>query len=328
MTDSKQQTQEFKFLPDSKDINQRLDKFLSAKLGFSRSKVQKLIRNGNVRINQKTVIVPHHKIKTNESIEVQISLIPSKHPKAENIPLDVIYEDKYLIVINKPAGLIVHPAGEKKTETLVNALLNHCGEEILKIGGNERGGLIHRLDKDTSGVMVIAKTEKIHNEIARQFKEREIEKTYIALAWGIIKQDKSQINTPIGRSIGNRIKMSIFSAKVRESTTFFSIKERFQDFTLLELKPKTGRTHQIRVHLASIGHPIIGDGVYGGEKRTTSSSLKEIKNKITRQLLHAYKLKFYHPILNKSVEFSAPLPPDMEYVIDWARNNKKMDTGC
>ncbi len=272
---------------------------------------------------KRQIEIPHHKVKSTEIIEVQI--LPPSPPnfEAENIPLDVIYEDEYLLVINKPAGLIVHPAGEKKTGTLVNALLNHCGEEILKIGGNERGGLVHRLDKDTSGVMVIAKTEKTHAEIARQFKQREIEKTYIALVWGILKDNEGEINTPIGRSVGDRRKMSVFSAKLRESTTFFRVQERFQDFTLLELKPKTGRTHQIRVHLASIGHPVIGDAVYGGKKRTASSSLEDIKDKITRQFLHAYKLKFYHPELKKSVEFQAPLPEDMQYVISWARENAK-----
>ena len=311
------------FSPGIEEENQRLDKFLSSELGLSRSKIQKLIYEGNVQINQKPIGIPHHKVKTTETIEVQIPLFSSAHLEAENIPLNVIYEDKELVVINKPAGLVVHPAGEKKTGTLVNALLNHCGKEILKIGGNERGGLVHRLDKDTSGVIVIAKTEKMHAEIARQFKQREIEKTYIALAWGNFENNEGEINTPIGRSIGDRRKMSVFSAKVRESTTFFKVQERFRDFVLLELKPKTGRTHQIRIHLASIGHPIIGDAIYGGIKRIPSSSLNDIKDKINRQFLHAHKLKFYHPQLQKSVEFSAPLPEDMKFVISWAQENAK-----
>jgi len=315
------EVKKFNFSVSAKQENQRLDKFLSERLRFSRSKVQKLIHNGKVKINQKVTETPHHKVKTNETIEVRIFPPQSSVLKAEDIPLNIIYEDEELIVINKPAGLVVHPTGEKKTQTLVNALLNHCGKEILKIGGNERGGLVHRLDKDTSGVMVIAKTEKTHNEIARQFKDREIEKTYIALAWGIIKEDKGKIDTPIGRSIGDRRKMSVFSAKVRESTTFFTVLERFKDFTLFELKPKTGRTHQIRVHLNSIGHPIIGDEVYGGKKRIASSSLKEVKNKIQRHFLHAEKLKFEHPELKKIVEFTAPLPEDMQYVLEWARKN-------
>lgn len=315
--------QEFKFVPDINEENQRLDKFLSSKLNLSRSKLQKLIHSGNVRVNQKTIDIPHHKVKSNETVEVQIPPSSPSDFEAENIPLDVIYEDEYLLIINKPAGLIVHPAGEKRTGTLVNALLHHCGEEILKIGGNERGGLVHRLDKDTSGVMVIAKTSTVHDEIARQFKQRETEKTYIALAWGIPKENKGEINAPIGRSIGDRKKMSVFSAKPRESTTFFRVQENFKDFTLLELKPRTGRTHQIRVHLASIGHPVIGDTVYGGKKRISSSSLGNIKDKITRQFLHAHKLKFYHPDLKKSVEFSVPLPEDMQYVISWARENAK-----
>jgi 23S rRNA pseudouridine1911/1915/1917 synthase len=313
----------FKFSPGIEEENQRLDKFLSSKLEFSRSKVQKFIHGGNVKINQKTTDNPHHKLKLNEIVEIQIP--PPSHStfKAENISLDVIHEDKQLILINKPAGLIVHPTGNEKTGTLVNALLNHCGKEILKIGGNERGGLVHRLDKDTSGIMVIAKDNATHSELARQFKEREIEKTYIALAWGVSKEDEGKINTPIGRSIGNRKKMSVFSAKLRQSTTFFKVQERFKDFSLFEVKPKTGRTHQIRVHLASRGHPIIGDMVYGGKKRISSSSLKNIKDKIKRQLLHAYKLKFHHPQLKKVVEFSAPFPEDMEYVIGWARENAK-----
>ncbi|MDD5455212.1 MAG: RluA family pseudouridine synthase [Candidatus Ratteibacteria bacterium] len=324
MISKEKQVREFKFSPSLEEENQRLDKFLLSKLGFSRSKAQKLIHNGNVKVNQKIIDIPHHRVKHSEIIEVQISPPSPTTVEAEDIPLNVLYEDKELIVINKPAGLVVHPAGEKKTQTLVNALLNHCGEEILKIGGNERGGLVHRLDKDTSGVMVIAKTENAHNEIAHQFQERKTEKTYIALAWGTIKEDTGEINAPIGRSIGDRRKMSVFSAKVRESTTFFRVLEIFQDFTLLELKPKTGRTHQIRVHLSSIGHPIIGDEVYGGKKRIASSSLKGIKDKIERQFLHAQKLRFYHPKLKKIMEFSAPLPEDMQYVIDWARKNKSM----
>jgi len=311
------------FSPNIKEENQRLDKFLSLKLKLSRSKVQKFIHSGNVRVNQKTVEIPHHKVKSTEIIEVQIPPFSPHNFEAENIPLDVIYEDEYLLVINKPAGLIVHPTGEKKTGTLINALLSHCGEEILKIGGNERGGLVHRLDKDTSGVMVIAKANDTHAEIAYQFKQREIEKTYIALVWGILKENEGEINTPIGRSIGDRRKMSVFSAKVRESTTSFRMQERFKDFTLLELKPKTGRTHQIRVHLASIGHPVIGDAVYGGMKRIPSSSLSDIKDKIKRQFLHAHKLGFYHPDLKKFVEFPAPLPEDMKYVISWAQQNAR-----
>lgn len=328
-----QQVRSFTFSPSIQEENQRLDKFLSLKLKLSRSKIQKFIHGGNVKINQqqwdtphgisKTVDNPHHKVKTNETIEVQISLLLPSHLEAEKIPLKVIYEDKHLIVINKPAGLVVHPIGEKKTGTLINALLHYHGKEILKIGGNERGGLVHRLDKDTSGIMVIAKDDTIHVELARQFKQREIEKTYVALVWGI-EEKEGEINTPIGRSIGNRRKMSIFSAKPRNSTTFFRVQEKFKDFTLLELKPKTGRTHQIRVHLASIGHPVIGDVVYGGKKRISSSSLENIKDKITRQFLHAYKIKFYHPNLKKFVEFQAPLPEDMQYVISWAQQNARM----
>ncbi|MFH1547758.1 MAG: RluA family pseudouridine synthase [Candidatus Omnitrophota bacterium] len=311
------------FLSSIEEENQRLDKFLLLKLAFSRSKIQKLIYNGNVKINKKIVSIPHHKVKANETIEIKISALPPTNLEAEDIPLNIIYEDKELIVINKPAGLIVHPAGEKKSGTLVNALLNHCGKEISTIGGNERGGLVHRLDKNTSGVMVIAKTEKTHNEIARQFKQREIQKTYIALAWGIFKNNDGEVNTPIGRSIGDRRKMSVFSAKPRESTTFFNVQERFKDFALLQVKPKTGRTHQIRIHLSFIEHPIVGDEVYGGKKRISSSSLSEVKDKIKRQFLHAHKLKFYHPILKKSVEFEAPIPEDMEYVIKWAKKNAK-----
>lgn len=313
----------FKFSPNTKEENQRLDKFLSSKLKFSRSKVQKIIREGNVKINEETVDNPHHKIKLNEQIEGAILPPPPSTFKAEKIPLDIIYEDKHLILINKPAGLIVHPTGAKKTGTLINALLKHCGREILKIGGNERGGLVHRLDKDTSGIMVIAKDSKTHVELARQFKERETQKTYIALAWGTMKENKGEVNTPIGRSIGDRKKMSVFSAKLRNSQTFFYVKERFQGFMLLEVKPRTGRTHQIRVHLASIDHPIIGDSVYGGKKRISSSSLEKIRDKIQRQFLHAYKLKFYHPRLKKTVEFSAPLPKDMKYAISWAQKNAK-----
>ena len=318
-----QQIHKYRFSPTIKDKAQRLDKFLKGNLKFSRSKIQRFIHEGYVKINERVIYTPHHKIKPDETIELYIPPPSGPHFKAEEIPLNIIYEDSFLLVINKPPGLIVHPVGENKTGTLVNALLYHCGEEILKIGGNERGGLVHRLDKDTSGIMVIAKDNATHEGLSCQFKRREIQKTYITVVWGLPRNNEGKIDLPLGRSVGDHKKMGVFSKKLKEAETFFEVKERFTGFVLLEAKPKTGRTHQIRVHLASIGHPIIGDPLYGGKRRIHSSSLVAIKNEINRQLLHAYKLKFYHPQQKKLVQFKAPLPPDMRKVITWARGNAK-----
>ncbi|HIE44145.1 MAG TPA: RluA family pseudouridine synthase [Candidatus Omnitrophica bacterium] len=307
----------------AEDEGERIDKFIASKLHLTRSAAKKIIERGGLTVDDKPITSPHYRVKRDERIQVHLILPPTHSLISENIPLDIVYEDHYLILVNKPAGLIVHPAGRKTTGTLVNALLYHYGDAMLKVGGEERAGLVHRLDKDTSGIMLIAKDNNTHAELARQFLEREIQKTYIALVWGIPKNSEEEVSTPIGRSIGDRKKISIFSAKPREARTFFTVKERFEDFTLLEIRPQTGRTHQIRVHLASIGHPVIGDQLYGGKRRIYSSSLRSIRVTIKRQLLHAYKLIFYHPHQKKLMEFHTPLPDDMKKVISWAREHAK-----
>jgi len=214
--------------------------------------------------------------------------------EAENIPLDIIYEDKDILVINKPRGLTVHPGAGNRSGTLVNALLHHC-RDLSGIGGVERPGIVHRLDKDTSGILLVAKNDKAHQVLSAQFKDRTIQKTYLAIVKGNPKKDEGTIAEPIGRHPVNRKKMAV-SHKGREAVTHYKVLKRFKEYSLVELKPKTGRTHQLRVHLAHIGHSILGDPVYG---------------KGNAQLLHAYKIKFTHPRTEKELEFEAKLPDDM-----------------
>lgn len=283
--------------------NQRLDKFLSDSTGLSRSRIKKLIESGNITVNGAKAD-PSYKLKTEDKIEINVPEPEKSKLEAENIPLDVIYEDKDILVLNKPRGLTVHPGAGNRSGTLVNALLHHC-RNLSIIGGVERPGIVHRLDKDTSGVLIVAKNDKAHQSLSKQFKDRTIEKTYLAIVKGNPKNEEGTISESIGRHPVNRKKMAV-SQKGREAVTHYKVLKRSKDYSLVELKPKTGRTHQIRVHLKHIGYPIVGDPVYGGKKNSTPHL-----NVGNQQLLHAYKIKFTHPTTQKELEFEAPLPQDM-----------------
>ena len=283
---------------------QRLDQFLRAELtDRSRAYLQKLIDNGHVLVNGKPS-KPSHKVHRGDKISVEI---PPPRPiaaQSEAIPLDVLYEDDDLIVVNKPAGMVVHPAAGNFTGTLVNALLHHCRGRLAGIGGVERPGIVHRLDKGTSGCLVVAKTDVAHQSLVSQFKSRGVKKIYRALCWGTFARPSGRVEATIGRSERDRKKMSARARRGRPSITEYRVMKQHADCALVELTLHTGRTHQIRVHMAHIGHPVVGDATYGRARQADIS--------VARPLLHAYKLGFTHPRTGELMEFTAPMPGDLK----------------
>src|ERR1017187_5809201 len=282
---------------------QRLDQFLRRGLPeHSWAVLPKLIEDGNVQGNGRAAKASY-KVRAGDNVTIEIPPPRPLEAQPEEIPLDVLLEDDDLIVVNKPAGLVVHPATGNREHTLVNALLHHCRGRLAGIGGVERPGIVHRLDKGTSGCIVVAKTDFAHQSLVAQFKSRGVKKIYRAVCWGTFAQSSGRIETVIGRSERNRQKMSALVARGRQAVTDYRVLKQFAEFALVELHIHTGRTHQIRVHRAHIGHPVVGDATYG-RARTTNIS-------VARLLLHAYKLGFTHPRSQEFVEFTAPVPNDM-----------------
>lgn len=274
---------------------ERLDQFLAKKMDVSRSKIQKLISEGKVLVDGKTVSASflvdfENNIEVNNDLNYEITI------EKENIPIDIVYEDDYLLVINKKSGMVVHPAAGNYSGTLVNALLYKFD---LK-GGSEkcRPGIVHRIDKDTSGLMVVAKDEKTHELLSEMIKNKEVERKYIAIVEGVIPHETGTIDAPIGRDINNRQKMAVTSVNGKDSITHFRVLERFSKYTLIECTLETGRTHQIRVHMAYIGYPIVNDPVYGRSKNTTEYG----------QYLHSKSIRFIHPITKKEIYFETEIP--------------------
>ena len=293
----------------------RLDVFLvNREPNLSRSAIQRLITTGRVRINGQ-IVKSSQKIKPGDMIAFDIPKAEPLQLKGEPIPLEVLYEDDALLVLNKPAGLVVHPAPGHWSGTLVNALLHHfqtSGGSVSTVGGKERPGLVHRLDKDTSGVMVIAKTDETHRGLAAQFKLHTIVRVYEALIWGVPKKGHGLIELAIGRDTKERKKFSARTSNPKDSITEYKVDRRFGKVAAhVLLYPRTGRTHQLRVHLTSLGHPILGDPTYGGNKVTALDD-----GEVPRVMLHARTLGFMHPVTKQTVEFSMPLPPDMEEVVN------------
>lgn len=291
-----------KWIIEPKEKNIRIDAYISKKEeAISRTMVQKLIQDEKIKING---IVPKPAYKVQVGDEVYIQIDPPKETtlKAQEIPIEIIYEDEDIIVVNKPKGLVVHPGNGNPDGTLVNAIMAKCKEGLSGIGGEIRPGIVHRLDKDTSGLLIVAKNDKAHIAMSEQIKDRKVKKTYIALVKGIVAEKEATINMPIGRSTKDRKKMAV-TKNGKEAITHFKVLNRYQrnknTCSLLEVKIDTGRTHQIRVHMAQIGHPIIGDSVY-------SSGKNEFE--IEGQCLHAQKLEFKHPITGKLMQLEAPLP--------------------
>lgn len=281
----------------------RIDLVIAARLEeYSRSFVAQLIEGGNVLVDGKSV-AKNYKVKEGEEIRVNIPEPRSLELKAEEIPLDIVYEDKDLLVVNKPKGMVVHPAAGNYDGTLVNALLHYCGDSLSGINGVSRPGIVHRIDKDTSGLLLVAKNDTAHVRLSAQLKNHSIKRVYEAVVHGVLKEDKGTVDAPIGRHPVDRKRMSVVRNtsrfKSRNAVTHWEVVERFNGFTHVRLRLETGRTHQIRVHLAHMGHPVAGDTVYGPKK-----SIRELKG----QCLHAKVIGFVHPIRGEYMEFSSALP--------------------
>ncbi|MBO9099263.1 MULTISPECIES: RluA family pseudouridine synthase [unclassified Rhizobium] len=309
----------------------RLDAWLTAQLGddISRSRVKVLIKEGAVLRNGEPMTDPQRKVRPGERFEITMPEPEDPTPQGEDIPLDVLYEDSDLIVISKPAGLVVHPGAGNWTGTLVNALIHHCGDTLSGIGGVRRPGIVHRLDKDTTGVMVVAKNDIAHRHLSAQFADHgrtmPLERAYRAIVWGRPRQLNGTIDAPLGRSTGDRTKRAVQKPDrddSDEAITHYTVLERFHEqpdatalAALVDCRLETGRTHQIRVHMAHIGHPLLGDTVYGAGFRTKANLLaderKDIVSRFPRQALHAYLLQFEHPRTGEILHFEAALPDDM-----------------
>ncbi len=285
-------------------IGQRIDKFLVENTEYTRSKIQKMIDNDCILVNGKS-IKSSYTLKENDQIEVKdyeenTDILP------ENIPLDIYYEDDDLIVVNKPSGMVVHPAPGNYTGTLVNALMYHTNN-LSTVNSTIRPGIVHRIDADTSGLLLVAKNDKAHNILAEAIQKKEVVREYIALVEGVIKEDSATIDAPIGRDVNNRKKMCVTGDNSKEAVTHIRVLERFSDATLIRCKLETGRTHQIRVHLSYIGHPVVNDPVYGRRK---------LINPKFGQMLHAEKLGFVHPTTKEYMEFTSPVPDEFTKILN------------
>lgn len=284
---------------------ERLDSYLAARMeGVSRSYIQRIIDEGNVLVNGKPA-KRNYRMAAGDEVIFEMPEVRPLDVKPESIPLDVVYEDDDLLIVNKPSGMVVHPAPGNYSGTLVNALLAHC-ESLSGINGVYRPGIVHRIDKDTTGLLAVAKNERAHRELARQLKDHNISRKYIALVGGIIEEDGGIVDAPIGRNPVNRKKMAVVAKNSRKAVTHFSVIKRYSRFTLLELRLETGRTHQIRVHMAYIGHPVVGDPVYGKEGELGSEG----------QLLHAAELGFIHPVKGVYMKFEAPVPEKFQQILN------------
>ena len=295
---------------------ERLDAFLAEQIdGWSRARLQRLIEEADVLVNGRAV-KSSYKLHLNDEIEVELTPPPSSTFAPENIPLDIVFEDDDLIVVNKPAGIVVHPAAGVTSGTLANALAFHF-QQLSTSGGVARPGIVHRLDKGTSGLMVVAKTESAHENIADQFRDREIFKSYVALVHGQVEKRTGQIDQPIARDRGNRTRMAVVRGG-RPALSIYRVRKRFERFTLLNVELKTGRTHQIRVHLAWLKHPVVGDEAYGTgrDKTIPDHKVRTEVARLGRQFLHAEQLGFRHPRTGEAMQFTAQLPAELLAVLD------------
>ena len=295
---------------------ERLDSYIALKSGLTRSHIGKLIKKGMVSVNSR-VEKAGYKVREDDRIELIIPDEPEGILIPENIPLEIIHEDEHIIAINKPPYMVIYPAAGNKSGTLMNALVSKC-KKLSSIGAPLRPGVVHRLDKNTSGVIVIAKDDRAYYSLVDQFKERQVKKHYLALLYGSLKEEKGEICASIGRSSSDRKKMSTRTRRGKEAVTQFEVMKRFRSAALVKVRILTGRTHQIRVHFASIGHPVLGDKTYG---KKTTLKLRDKTIRFPRQMLHAYNLKIRHPATGKTVNFTAPLPEDMETVIEELTGN-------
>jgi 23S rRNA pseudouridine1911/1915/1917 synthase len=308
-------TNNLNFLATENDAGTRLDTYLAVQIsGWSRARLQRLIEDEEVLVNDKPA-KPSYKLRAADEVQVELTPPPAASFTPEDIPLEIIFEDDSLIVVNKPAGLVVHPAAGVHSGTLANALAFHF-QKLSTRAGDIRPGIVHRLDKDTSGLMVIAKNESTHESLADQFRAREVFKSYVALVHGVVKQESGRIEQPIARDPRTRIRMAVVLAG-RGALSLYKVRRRFNSFTLLDVELKTGRTHQIRVHLSWLKHPVVGDEIYGGgrDKTVRDVRIRAAIRKLHRQFLHAERLGFRHPVSGESMQFVAPLPDELDKLL-------------
>ena len=295
----------------TEDVGKRADVFLAEKLNLSRANVQKMMEAELITAGSK-VVKANHKVKDGELFVIRYQEAVPLEVVAENIPIDILYEDQDVIVVNKARGMVVHPAAGNYTGTLVNALLYHC-KNLSGINGVIRPGIVHRLDKDTSGVMIVAKNDVAHTSLSEQIQSKSAKRTYLVVVRGNVKQDSGRIETLIGRDSKDRKKMAVVSKNGREAVTEYEVLERFGRFTILQCRLLTGRTHQIRVHLEYLGYPVVGDPKYSPQKTPFA---------INGQALHSYELTFKHPRTGEEMFFTAPIPEDMNKIITRLRNGQ------
>ncbi|MGM0587842.1 MAG: RluA family pseudouridine synthase [Bacteroidota bacterium] len=318
-------------VPEGHTVNERLDKYIT---GFvqnaSRTKVQEAIEAGHVVVNGKRE-KSSYRMQPGDVIDIELPKPPPPEAKPEDIPVNIVYEDDDLLIVNKEAGMVVHPAYGNWTGTLVNGLMYHVENLSEPEEDTIRPGIVHRLDKDTSGILVVAKKDHVHSDLSRYFQTHDIERTYWAIVWGQLDDDKGTIEGAIGRSKRNRKKMTVVpEERGKSATTHYKVIERFDHLTLVEVTLETGRTHQIRVHFKHINHPVFGDPTYGGTSVRYGSNtgsrkqmFKNLFNKLDRQALHAKTLGFEHPVTGEMVRFDSELPEDFQHVLDMLRDNCK-----
>jgi 23S rRNA pseudouridine1911/1915/1917 synthase len=315
---------EHELVADRESGGQRLDVWLARRLpSLSRARLQALIAEGHVLLDGARAR-PSSRLRAGQVARVHVPAPAPAVPQPEDIPIAVVHEDAGLVVVNKPAGLVVHPGAGTSRGTLVNALLRHV-RDLSGVGGVQRPGIVHRLDRGTSGLLVVAKDDETHRALVRQFAGRTVEKEYIALVLGVPAAAVGEVDAPIGRDPLHRQKMSVRAPRGREACTSWRVEERFDGAALLRVRLHTGRTHQIRVHLASIGHPVAGDAVYGGTRTPPSrrASARDALLSLERPALHAARLRFTHPASGERVAFEAPLPPDLEAVLARLRSARR-----
>ncbi len=340
---SEDESGQIQLVVKKKYSSRRIDKYLVSRLqDFSRSNIQRLIKTEAVKVNN-VAVKNSYEIKLNDAISIDLPTESSDHITPEDIPLDVIFEDEYLMVLNKPPDTVVHPSRGHAGGTLVNALAFHCNN-LSSLNGPLRPGIVHRLDRDTSGAILVVKDEKVHKHLALQFENREVTKEYLAVVKGEIELDSDKIDLPIGKDKRDRKKMAIRHDNGKNAVSVFEVLERFPGFTLVKVFLETGRTHQIRVHMKTIGHPVVSDSEYGNSDACCLEDLmkpvlnreihnlankRELCNNVTdpiieRQALHAYKIGFIHPVTDKAMEFTADIPEDMRNLITTLRKIKTL----
>ncbi|HMF57594.1 MAG TPA: RluA family pseudouridine synthase [Pyrinomonadaceae bacterium] len=313
---TEQEAETLQFQISAWEAGARLDAYLAAKISErSRSALQRLIEDGDVSVNNRAQ-KSSYKLRAGDMVEVELATIPYTSFTPENIPLEIVYEDDAIVVVNKPAGMVVHPAAGVRSGTLANALAFHF-QHLSQAAGAARPGIVHRLDKDTSGLIVVARTEEAHENLADQFRAREVFKSYVALAHGRVEKDSGSIDQPIGRDARTRTRMAVVRGG-RAALSLYRVRKRYERFTLLEVEIKTGRTHQIRVHLAWLKHPVVGDGVYGGGRDKTVPDVRVRSSiaKLGRQFLHAEQLGFRHPLTGARLHFTSPLPGELSELLE------------